>query len=88
MEENRHSVRLTDRKELSFTGILSVISFREDAVELESSLGFCQITGVGMHMEKLDLEAGEVVLTGRIISLYYPDEGEQTKKGILRRLFS
>ena len=88
MEEKRHSVRLTDRKELFFSGILSVVSFREDTVELESALGFCQITGEGLHMEKLDLEAGEVVLTGRIVSLYYPEEADTSKKGLFRRLFS
>ena len=87
MEENKHNVRLTDRKILSLTGILSVVSFREDAVELESTLGFCQITGEKLHMEKLDLESGEVILTGLIISLYYPDDSDQTKKGLLHRLF-
>ena len=88
MEEKRHAVRLIDRKELSFNGVLSVVSFREDTVELESTLGFCQITGEGLHMENLDLEAGEVVLTGRIVSLYYPDDTETNKKGLFRRLFS
>ena len=88
MEEKRHTVRLTDRKELSFSGILSVVSFREDTVELETSLGFCQITGENLHMEKLDLEAGEVILTGRIVSLYYPENTDMSKKGLFRRLFS
>jgi sporulation protein YabP len=55
---------------------------------LESTLGFCQITGESLHMEKLDLEAGEVILTGRIISLYYPDDTDGAKKGLFRRLFS
>ena len=88
MEEKKHTVRLNERKELALTGIASVISFREEAVELESVLGVCQITGTALHMEKLDLITGEVVLTGNVVSLYYPDPTSEPSKGFFRRLFS
>ncbi len=88
MEEKKHSVVMIDRKELSLTGILAVESFCEDSAELESTLGPLLLTGEGMHMEKLDLEKGEVALTGKVISLYYPEGASVKKKGILSRLFS
>ena len=88
MEEKKHSVAMIDRKEMSLTGILAVESFREDAAELESTLGPLVLTGEGMHMEKLDLEKGEVSLTGKVISLYYPEDTTEKKRGLLARLFT
>ncbi len=88
MEEKKHSVQLNQRSDLFFTGILSVVSFQEDAVELESTMGFCQITGSDLHMEKLDLEKGEVILKGTVKSLYYPEEQKEQTKGLFRKIFS
>jgi sporulation protein YabP len=88
MEEKKHSLTLTERKKLSLTGILEVESFREDGLELQTDLGFLQITGTDLHVEKLDLERGEVIVSGEVISLYYPEEQREKTKGILRRLFS
>jgi len=87
MEEKQHNVKLEQRKNLSLSGILSVESFRDDAVELDSTMGLIQITGIGLHMEKLDLDRGEVTLTGTVVSLYYPETNGEKKKGLLRRFF-
>ncbi len=88
MEEKKHTLILTEQREMNLTGILSVESFREDAAELESTLGPLMLTGQGLHMEKLDLDKGEVILTGKVISLYYPEDAPSTKKGLFSRLFS
>jgi len=88
MNENKHTLSMTDRARLELDGVQSVISFREDAAELETKLGALQITGEGLHMEKLDLDDGKVILTGRIDSLYYPGEPDENRRGFLRRLFS
>ncbi|MBR3836590.1 MAG: sporulation protein YabP [Clostridia bacterium] len=88
MNESKHFLSLTDRTRLDLEGVRSVISFREEATELETALGTLQITGEGLHMEKLDLDDGKVILTGRIDSLYYPGEPDENRKGIFRRLFS
>ena len=88
MEEKKHGVRLTERKRMELCGIEEVVSFREDAAELESVLGTLQITGTGLHMEKLDLDTGEVILTGEITSLYYPDPSQAAGKGLFKRIFS
>ena len=88
MEETKHSLKMESREHLHFTGILSVISFREDGAELESTDGALQITGEGLHMEKLDLERGEVILTGRLRSLYYPDSFSPERKSLFKRIFS
>lgn len=88
MENEKGLITLENRKVLKLTGVREVLSFQENAAELFTSLGNLQITGEKMHMEKLDLETGEVILTGRIDSLYYPDRESGEKKGLFSRFFS
>lgn len=88
MEEKQCSIRLDGRKKLHLTGISEVICFLEDHGEIISSQGILVVTGEGLHMEKLDLEKGEVFVTGRIDSLYYPAGEESGKKSLFQKLFS
>ena len=87
MEEKTGSVSLEDRKFLHLTGITEVMVFGEREAEFASSVGILQITGEGMHMEKLDLDTGNVILTGLFSSLYYPEDAPSERKGLISRLF-
>lgn len=88
MENEKGILLLESRKTLKLTGIQEVLSFQENQAEFSSTLGILQVTGDKMHMEKLDLETGEVILTGRIDSLYYPEESPKEKRGFLSRFLS
>ncbi|MBE6713229.1 MAG: sporulation protein YabP [Ruminococcaceae bacterium] len=72
MEEKKCSVLLENKSRLSLTGILEIKSFQETAAEFDTCQGPLQITGENIHMERLDLDTGEVELKGVFISLYYP----------------
>ena len=87
MEENRYRILLYNRNELRLDGIRRVLSFLETEASVVSALGLLQITGKEMHLEKLDLDSGEMIVTGRIDSLYYPDESAEEGRGLLSRLF-
>ncbi len=86
MEEKTCSVLLEKRSRLFLTGILEIKSFRESSAEFDTCMGLLQITGEEMHMERLDLEQGEVALTGNIISLYYPEENKERPRTFWGRL--
>lgn len=88
MEEAKSGLIMEDRKDLRITGVFEVLIFGEEAAEFSTELGALQITGTNLHMEKLDLEKKEAHLTGKIISIYYPEEAPKEKKGMLSRLFS
>ncbi len=88
MEEKISAIRLDGRKKLHLTGISEVICFLEDHGELISASGILVVAGEGLHMEKLDLDKGEVLISGRIDSLYYPAGDEPEKKSLFRKLFS
>lgn len=88
MEDRTDTVHLENRKKLSLNGVLEVVCFLEDRAELILEGGRLQITGIGLHMERLDLEKGEIFVTGRVDSLYFPDGNEREKKGFFAKLFS
>lgn len=64
-------VTLSNRKVGSFTGVLDVISFDLDAVLLETEMGMLHIKGKNLHVNRLNLEKGEVDLDGEIGALDY-----------------
>ena len=45
------------------------------------------IEGRSLHIKKMSLESGEISIEGEIDGIYYADEKEEKKGGILRRFF-
>ena len=86
MEEKKHSVLLDQRARLNLTGIIEIKNFQETAAEFETAAGILQITGEQMHMERLDLDSGEVELMGKFISLYYPEDVKEQPRSFWGKL--
>ena len=61
--------------------------FDEDGIMMETTCGLLLLKGAGMHIGKLDLEAGDVVVDGSIDSMTYSDGTLAEKHSILGRLF-
>ena len=72
------SVTLTDRKELSLTGVTDILSFDENNLYLATTLGALNIDGEELHIGELSLEKGLLTLTGKICGLFY--ENDRAKK--------
>ncbi len=53
---------------------------------LETGKGMLIVRGQGLHVEKLQLDAGETVVRGEISLLEY-DDSVPPRGGVLRRLF-
>jgi sporulation protein YabP len=93
MEENKltksHKITLTNRKSGSFTGVLDVISFDIGEVLLETELGMLHIKGKDLHVNRLNLEKGEVVIEGLIEAFHYSPVpiGIKGKDSLLGKLF-
>lgn len=81
-----HKLTLESRNRLSLTGVTDVGSFDETAAVLETGRGTLIVRGRNLHVEQLNLEAGEVRLTGEVDSLAY-EESRQTQGSFLQRLF-
>ncbi|MGL4799447.1 MAG: sporulation protein YabP [Cellulosilyticaceae bacterium] len=83
----KHMVNLVDRQRLNMTGILDVFSFNEEVVELETVDGYLDIEGMDLHIVKMNLDSGEVIVEGRIIQLTYEDQAPSKKKGSMLSKF-
>lgn len=89
MQSGAHRALLSNRKNGNFTGILDVLSFDVSQILLETEQGMLIVKGKDLHVNRLNLEKGEVDLDGLITSLEYsevPKPGEKAA-GVLGRLF-
>ena len=68
-----HNIILTGREKLSVSGVADVMNFDETEITLQTSQGALHISGSDLHVEKLDLELGEVSVTGLISALDYSE---------------
>lgn len=83
-----HNLIIEGRKKLSLSGVNDVESFDEDNIMLHTELGVLEIKGEQLHLNKLNLESGEVIVEGNIISaIYVEDNSPKNKGGLFSRIF-
>lgn len=66
-----HTLALSERKKLTMTGALEVVSFDETYVVLKTSLGTLTVQGAGLQLKQLTPEGGNVAVEGEISALSY-----------------
>ena len=79
-----HKLQLSERKNLTMTGVTEVVSFDETAVVLQTSLGLLIVQGQQLQLKNLSLDGGQVAVEGSISALSYE---EPRQGGGWRRLF-
>lgn len=72
---SRHSYTLEKRECFMANGIIDVLSFDEDSVIADTNDGVLIIKGSNLHINRLNLEKGDLQLEGRINSVNY-EEGD------------
>ncbi len=78
--EQMHNLILENRKKLSVSGIEEVESFNEEEIILRtSSSGVLVIKGKCLHINKLNVDTGDVNIAGEITNMDYVDESAKTK---------
>ncbi len=75
MEERQmpkaHKVVFNNRKSGMVTGVLDVISFDLNEILLETEQGLLTVKGTDLHVNRLNLEKGEIDLAGTVDSFVY-----------------
>ena len=93
MEESKitksHKITLNNRKNGSISGIVDVISFDITEILLETEQGMLNIKGKDLHVNRLNLEKGEVDIEGAIDAFSYSQIPTSLKKtqGFLGNIF-
>ena len=80
-----HSLILENRKMLTATGVSNVDSFNEQEIVAYTDLGELIVRGSKLHINKLNIETGELTIDGEVVSLTY--SGNQSSGGFFSRLF-
>ena len=78
-----HKLTLTERKNMTMTGVTEVVSYDENMVVLKTRLGLLTIHGQGLQLKNLSQEGGQVAVDGTVSAFLY----EEPRSGGLRRLW-
>ena len=66
-----HILTLDNRELLTLSGVEDVSGFDEQTINVKLSDATLVVKGTGLHISKLSLESGDVVIDGMITSLQY-----------------
>lgn len=80
-----HKLTLSERKNLTMTGVTEVVSFDDSTVILHTSLGTLVVQGAELQLKNLSLDGGQVAVDGNISALLY--EENRPSGGLFGRLF-
>ena len=83
-----HNLIMEGRKKLSISGVLDIDSFNEQGVIALTEQGILIVKGIDIHINKLNVESGDIVIESKeIISLTYTDVNDKKTGSILKSLF-
>lgn len=81
-----HSLIIENRKTLTATGVSNVEGFNGETVVASTDLGDLTVRGSNLHIDKLNLETGDLTLDGEITSVAY-SANRSSGGGVFSRLF-
>ncbi len=84
--EMSHNIIMEERAKLSVSGVSEVESFDEGLIVMNTEKGTLFIKGSELHVEKLSLDSGEVMIEGHIDGLDYEDAAP-AGEGFFSRIF-
>ena len=81
-----HNVVMENRGKMSVSDVTDVESFNEQEIVLNTKMGMLTVNGSSLHINKLNVETGELKIDGEIDSISY-DDTASSKESFLSRLF-
>ena len=87
-EMRTHTVTIEGRRRAVITGVEELDSFNEQQIVVFTPSGVLSLEGEDMHIDRLNLDEGQLLVTGDLYGLSYSDEMEQGGGGFLSRFWS
>ena len=84
-EQIPHRLTLDGRRRLTVSGVDEVASFDEPSIRMTTRAGDLLIRGSSLHIEKLSLDGGDLLVDGTVDALIYQEPEEPVS--FLARLF-
>lgn len=86
MMKRSNNIIMENRRTVSVSGVIDVESFDEQSIILNTDLGILTIAGDSLHINKLNVENGDMNIEGEIGALMY-QEREEKHEGLFSKLF-
>ena len=81
-----HNITVENRERITVTEVADVDSFNEQTVIVALKQGGLLIKGEKLHIQKLDLSEGKVVISGSLQSLAYTEKANKGESGFLKKI--
>lgn len=75
----RHKIVVEERENIFINGVTDVVSFDEEMIVAESEMGEIVLKGNNLHVNRLNLEKGELEIDGEVESINYEETGSMGK---------
>lgn len=84
-----HTIVISDRNQLSLTGVLRIDHFDEEEFLFETTLGHLLLKGNMLELVLLDTKEGKVIIHGEFMKVEYLDSVKKKEKqtSIFEKLF-
>ena len=76
-----HNLILEDKSKLSISGVSDVDTFDEAKIILFTEEDTIEIEGYDLHIQKLNVDDGELIIEGEIVSILYSGRDGYKSKG-------
>ena len=81
-----HGIRIECREKAFVSGVDDVDNFNEGEVNMVTAAGYLTLTGSDLHITRLNLDEGQVVIEGNVDGIKYSQQ-EMEQGGLFGRLF-
>ena len=85
--KSEHNLIINFREKMSITGVKEIINFDEKEINLKTVCGELSIDGENIHINVLNVEQGELEISGKLNGINYLDVYENDKRTLLSRIF-
>ena len=80
-----HTLTIEMRQRAVINGVEELDSFHEEMIAVYTNSGMLTIEGNDLHIDRLNLEEGQLIVSGEILGAMYSEEAEP-KVGLFSRL--
>ena len=77
-----HTVTVENRRRMVLSGVNDVESFNEAEVAVVTACGRLTVLGQGLHIVKLSLDEGQIVVEGLLEAMEYDDLAPKQRGGL------
>ncbi len=80
-----HNLIMNNCEKMSLSGVFDVESFDDKCVICYTDFGKLVIRGNALKVDSMNVDSGDMEITGRVFSLFYADE--KPSKSVFSKLF-